>query len=813
MSLSKKVAGGPNAKVFVSYSRKDSAFAERLVRALKKANVEAYLDKRDIAPGEAWRERLGALILAADTVVFILSPNALQSEVCKWEVEEAERLGKRILPVVLRGSGEGAPRQLSRLNFIFFFKQGFFGRRDRFDTALRELVSAVQTDIGWIREHTRIGELAAAWERSGRKADHTLRGDALQPAEAWLKLRSPSAPMPTNLQAEFLQESRVNYDREEEERKKSIDRILIGQSRLLAGLASEAIGRGDPVTGVLLALEGLPFAETQRPYTPEPEASIYSGLQSLRERLVLTHRASVNRVSLSADGQRALTASDDESVAIWDVQTGEQLRRFNCGAGVSRAIFSPDGTQVAAACSDKIVRLWDVATASIIGILEGHKERVTSVSFSPDGSLFLSASVWDDAACVWETLGWRKVGALNGHHGGILDAQFSPDGARIVTASADKTARIWDAASCKETSILQGHKARVWSATFSGSGAQIVTTSDDGTAKIWDSTKELISLGSQVRGHQGMVATATFSPDGELVVTAGIDGTTRIWYAANGEELAVLRHGDAVNYVRFNSNGSRVITASSDATARIWRVSDGAEVFCLRGHLDGVWCAIISQNGQAALTASGDGTARIWTIEERPLGQPDWQVELDEQVKSLTLCEDGVHVLVQTRGWTGALNVNDRKMYEVTADMRPKSASEKVKEKELLLNGVRIAANCSNFNADKTRVVVGCGDDNSDRPADNAVRLYDVATGKRLAEFLGADQEINHVLFGPREGTVIASSVDRVVRAWRVFPSTEQAVQWCRETLPRALSVSQREQAYLDPAPPDWCLGRWPFIQ
>jgi hypothetical protein len=87
-------------KVFISYARSDSAaLAEELVTGLELADFEPYLDRHDIAAAEDWEARLGALIQSADTVVFILSPAAVRSERCTWEVERAAGLGKRLIPV------------------------------------------------------------------------------------------------------------------------------------------------------------------------------------------------------------------------------------------------------------------------------------------------------------------------------------------------------------------------------------------------------------------------------------------------------------------------------------------------------------------------------------------------------------------------------------------------------------------------------------------------------------------------------------------------------------------------------------------
>jgi WD40 repeat protein len=120
---------------------------------------------------------------------------------------------------------------------------------------------------------------------------------------------------------------------------------------------------------------------------------------------------------------------------------------------------------------------------------------------------------------------WRLI--LAGHEGRVFSAAFSPDGARIVTASADYTARIWDAATGKDITVLRRHEGSVASAAFSPDGARIVTASGDNTARIWDAAtgKEIMVL----RGHEGSLRSAAFSPDGARIVTASGDNTARIW--------------------------------------------------------------------------------------------------------------------------------------------------------------------------------------------------------------------------------------------------------------------------------------------
>src|SRR5215471_10726639 len=112
--------GGQTSKlnVFISYSRDDLAFADQLDAVLTFYGFAVTLDRHGISGGEDWKRRLGNLIREADTVAFVLSPSSSRSEICAWEVAEAVRLGKRILPVLCRTLGDAKPpQQLAELNY------------------------------------------------------------------------------------------------------------------------------------------------------------------------------------------------------------------------------------------------------------------------------------------------------------------------------------------------------------------------------------------------------------------------------------------------------------------------------------------------------------------------------------------------------------------------------------------------------------------------------------------------------------------------------------------------------------------------
>ena len=135
--------------------------------------------------------------------MFVLSPDAVASEVALKEVAHAASLNKRFAPIVCRRVDDGAiPEALRRLNFIFFDDPA------RFDASADRLAEALQTDIGWIRQHTEYGEAARHWSAAGRPGGLLLRSPALEDAERWIASRPHDAPAPTEETQAFIAESR-----------------------------------------------------------------------------------------------------------------------------------------------------------------------------------------------------------------------------------------------------------------------------------------------------------------------------------------------------------------------------------------------------------------------------------------------------------------------------------------------------------------------------------------------------------------------------------------------------------------------------
>src|ERR1700726_2262384 len=219
-------------KVFISYSRKDIAFADRLDAALRARGFEPLIDRTDIYAFEEWWKRVEDLIVRADTIIFVLSPDAVRPDtVALKEVAFAASLNKRFAPIVFRPvQDKDVPEALAKLNFIFFDDPAHF------EQSADKLAEALNTDISWIRQHTDFGEQARRWALAKGPTGLLLRSPVLEQAERWVASRPPGAPAPTDETQTFIRRSRQGATR----RRNILTGSLVAGLVLALGLAGFA---------------------------------------------------------------------------------------------------------------------------------------------------------------------------------------------------------------------------------------------------------------------------------------------------------------------------------------------------------------------------------------------------------------------------------------------------------------------------------------------------------------------------------------------------------------------------------------------
>lgn len=298
----------------------------------------------------------------------------------------------------------------------------------------------------------------------------------------------------------------------------------------------------------------------------------------------------INTVAFSADGQRLIVADAAGNIGLWDVNTGELIRRILPAGigGVPNASFSPNGLRiVSSGGDDKVARIWDANTGTLLMTLRGHAGAVEFAAFSPDGDRIITGSD-DGTAKIWDSQSGDLLQTLPKQGSEVFTAAFSPDGGHVVTGGSDGVAKVWDLASGTVVFTLAGHSAKLTSTSFNSEGTHLLTASRDSTAKVWDlGTGKIVAA---LVGHTGPVCSAAFSPDGYHVVTGSIDRTARIW---------------AVDVLPMQADGSDSLWAIIAPRTEIALRSIDMGTVPVRGRKDSLVHALICNRGEAPLHVLG----------------------------------------------------------------------------------------------------------------------------------------------------------------------------------------------------------------
>jgi hypothetical protein len=207
-------------RVFLSYSRQDSDFTDRLAEALTQRGYAPDYDRHSdpanidsgISAQDPWWQRLQQMIAKADVIVFIVSPDSVASKVCDEEIAYAQGLGKRIIPILRRLIDFArAPPRLSALNVKLDFVDD---SGEKPAAALAQLCTALDMDVVWYRESRRLTELALGWESAGRPADRLMSPADIRSTARLLENRPRNADLPPQTLIEFRDESRKRQEKE-----------------------------------------------------------------------------------------------------------------------------------------------------------------------------------------------------------------------------------------------------------------------------------------------------------------------------------------------------------------------------------------------------------------------------------------------------------------------------------------------------------------------------------------------------------------------------------------------------------------------
>jgi hypothetical protein len=227
------------SEIFISYSRKDRDFVETLQARLREIGREAWVDVEGVPPTAKWRAEILSSIEQANAFVFVLSPDSISSLECVREVAHAVKRNKRIIPIIYREvDPKSVPPDLAELNWISVRP---------LDAGFDTLLKAIDTDLDWVRGHTRLGVRALEWDARDREPSLLLHGADLRAAEQWLATAEGHEPAPTSAHTEYVRASR----RARITRRRLLISSVASVVILLGAFGFVAYERGRPIRAAL----------------------------------------------------------------------------------------------------------------------------------------------------------------------------------------------------------------------------------------------------------------------------------------------------------------------------------------------------------------------------------------------------------------------------------------------------------------------------------------------------------------------------------------------------------------------------------
>jgi WD40 repeat protein len=809
---------------FISYSRADTYFVQKLHSRLQEDGRDIWVDWEDIPLTADWWNEIQEGIEGSDTFLFIISPDSVASEVCRKEIEHAVDRHKRLIPILYRDVERSQQADLhpsiSSHNWIFFREE------DDFDEALKKLTVALNTDLDYLREHTRLLIRAIEWNTQNRDNGFLLNRKEMLRAEEWLTTSMNRSPSPTELHTEYILASkRIENRRQrtllsgvsiglvvalslavislllfrtaEQERVRAVSaeatavyahgiaetRGNQASSLALAANARNIIREGSPNRGLALAIEAF---NVNQPPMADIQQTVAQAIYGAGARFRLEgHGQSVVDVAFTPDGKYGISIASDGTMIQWDITTGQQTG----GAGsmeVANALsYLPDGRSIVMGTLDGVLILLDLSTGTEIRRFTGHDAAITSLDVTQDGQRILSGSI-DRTLRLWDVTTGEALLTIESP-GIVLDVELSADGRYAVSGSGDR---------------------------FEDTTRPDNVT--DRSVRVWD-----LESGEEYRHfapESGFVRAITYSPDGKYVASgtwsSGKGGRIHLWNIAENElEATYFGHTDIISDLTFSTDNNILYSGSWDGTLRVWDVETGIEAQRFDEPSDRILALAVSPDNQFVLTGTGNfGGGVVPNPAVDNSRQPSvwiWDMENRAQALLFTGHEDWV--------WAVDINAEGRLAASGSGPLNPPIRDSNIRIWDLataqqigLLEGHTNTVQGINFHPTEDRLVSGSWDNSAriwtweidsngqisqyenlttytghnDRvlsvafnaagtqvlssSRDQSIHLWDADTGELIRRFDGHTASVNRVLFTPDDRYVLSASDDRTVRLWDI---------------------------------------------
>jgi WD40 repeat protein len=294
---------------------------------------------------------------------------------------------------------------------------------------------------------------------------------------------------------------------------------------------------------------------------------------------------------------------------------------------VTSLAFSPNSTALASGTSEGTVRIWRLGGGIHERTLEGKGEQVNIIAFSPDGAT-LALGISNGIVQLWRVDDGNLLHTLQGHQGPVNDVAFSLDGATLATVADDRTMQLWKLESGAYLHTLETPAERALNVAFLSDGATLISGAAEQQVWTWrisdaaplQTPNSWAALDEWKRASP--INSMVFAPERTILAVGRENGSVLLWQIGNKNLLHTLTHTHLmsgreyvarVRSIAFAPDGGTLAVGAHDGKIRLWRVADGKLLRSLR-HGEAVYSLAFSPDATMLASGAVDGTVRLWYV-------------------------------------------------------------------------------------------------------------------------------------------------------------------------------------------------------
>ncbi|MEM1241600.1 MAG: hypothetical protein AAGI45_17320 [Cyanobacteria bacterium P01_H01_bin.26] len=494
--------------------------------------------------------------------------------------------------------------------------------------------------------------------------------------------------------------------------------------------------------------------------------------------ITLQHNSRVNSVRFGLDGKLLATASVDRTIKLWD-KTGNELAVLDADhhtGPVNSLSFSPDGKLLASASDDGKVILWDLKTYERVEDIQiEHTDRVRAVSFNPnpDTQKVLVTAGWDNKVKLWDYDGnllntFRDENLSSdenavSHADKVSTVSFSPDGQFIASGGLDNKIKLWDSDG-NLVQTLEDHTDRITSLAFNPSSQVLISASGDNTLRFWrlNTEEPTFDKGDVLENIEANSVRFLEASDDDTFAVAGNNNDVRLFRLQAMEPPTLRGHNELINSVDFDPVGTALVSGGDTQRNKegpprpgniiLW---DPVEIeqsnsFSSLGRVLSIG---FSPNGEMIASAE-ESIAQSNTNPFGETGSPLQSTNLPEKEDSLSLVERKI-ILRDTSG---------KPIDELILQSREEPNKAEIKGISFSSDSqyIAIAQAITSANEQVTQ------DTPQTFPQQGRVTLWDPLSAANPLSFETGDSPITNISFHPNAPTLITAHEDGTLALWDI---------------------------------------------